>query len=196
MSTAVRVWEGDLYLGAFPPLCAVTGEPTSGRYAVRFSTTPRWVFLLIFLGVAPFIVGSLLTRRVASGSLPMSARARRLLARNRIMEPVALLAAFLSVSAAALITSVWAPDAGAWIVVAGLLAILVTCVPFGHWMRRHAVFGYVEEPTPWGRWVVLSNVNPTFASAVEAMYAQRAAPASAPSAPPPLVPPPLAVGSR
>jgi hypothetical protein len=196
MTTAVRVWEGDLYLCAFPPLCAVTGEPTNGRWGVRFSTTPRWVILLILLGVVPFIVGWLITRRVASGSVPMSPRARRLLARNRIIAPVAVIGGVVLVFTAAFVSSVVAPDATGWIVVVGLLAVLVGCIPFAWWMRRTDILGYVEERTPWGRWVVLSHVNPTFAAAVERMYAQRSAPTLWPPCPPPVAPPPIALGSH
>jgi hypothetical protein len=189
MTTAVRVWEGDLYLGAFPPLCAVTGEPTNGRWDVRFSTTPRWVLLLIFFGVVPFIVGWLVTRRVASGSVPMSPRARRLLARNRIIGPVAVVAGVVLVLAAGVVSSAVAPDATGWIALIGLLAVIVGGLVFQWWTQRVDILGYVEEPTPWGRWVVLSHVNPTFAATVERMYAQRPVPTLWPPSPPPVAPP-------
>ncbi|MBJ7595188.1 MAG: hypothetical protein JF886_10070, partial [Candidatus Dormibacteraeota bacterium] len=65
MATSVQVWEGDLYAGTLPPICALTGEATSGLDQVRYRTTPRWVVLLIFFGFVPFLVAWLLTRRVA-----------------------------------------------------------------------------------------------------------------------------------
>jgi hypothetical protein len=196
MST-VQVWEGDLFAGTLPPICALTGEPTSSFSEVRYRTTPRWVILLIFLGVVPFVVGWLLTRRVVGGVLPVSARVRKRLARQQlILYGICIGIAVLFVLASLLLAKV-STDVAAWLVPMGALITLLVVLVSLLWYAAMNVHGYVGEPGPWGRWVRLSNVSPTFVAAVGQMYAQRSAQLRGmgyPAFPPPMAgtPPPWA----
>ena len=174
MST-VQVWDGDLAAGTLPPICALTGEPTSGFKAVRFRTTPNWVILLLLLGVVPVVVGWLLTRRVAGGVLPLAPRVQLRVARRRLTAVGVCIGIPVASFLVSLPLSLVSTDVGSWLVPIGAIATLLAAVVSMWWYSAITVHGYVGEAGPWGRWVELSNVNPTFAAAVGQMYAQRAA---------------------
>ncbi|MBJ7596413.1 MAG: hypothetical protein JF886_16420, partial [Candidatus Dormibacteraeota bacterium] len=179
--------------------CALTGEATSGLDQVRYRTTPRWVVLLIFFGFVPFLVAWLLTRRVASGVLPLSPGATRRLAVHYMVSLGVCVGIPVICLAAAWPVSQLYTDAAGWLVGIGVFGTLIAVLVSSIWYGRISVRGYVLEPGPWGRWVQLDNVNPTFAAAVERMYALRAAQLRSvgyPLFPPPMpgTPPPYAAG--
>ena len=174
MTTAVDVWEGDLKVGNLPPICALTGEPTSGRRQVHFQSAPRWIGLLIFLGVLPFILGWLLTRRVANGFVPISPAASHRLTRQRAVALAICIGVPAAVLATAAGVSIWSAITAGILVTVGFTLALVALVTGLLWIRAVSVRGYVGEPGPWGRWVRLWNVSPAFAAAVLSMYDERA----------------------
>jgi len=185
------VWDGDLYAGTLPPICALTGEATSGLQPVRFRTTPSWVVLLIFLGIVPFIVAWLLTQRVAGGVVPMSPRAMRRLHDRRRRAVLVFLAVPAVFIVAGLASAPFSATVPTVVSVVGFITTLAAIPACMMWYSAATLRGFVEEPNPWGRWVRLWNVDPTFAAAVQRMYEQRSqAFGRSPFPPTPGVPPP------
>jgi hypothetical protein len=174
MVNDVAVWEGDLFAGALPPICVLTGEAGAEVRAVRYQSLPAWVFLLILFGIVPFLVGYLMTRRLASGWLPMSPRARRRLAALRLLGVGLAVGLPVLTFFAAWTSTLIDPDITGPAFLVGLLISGVAIFAVDRWYRAEAIRGFVGDAGPWGRWITLYNVNPTFAAAVERMYTQRA----------------------
>lgn len=65
-----------------PALCVLSGKPTEERVelTVRARETPTW---LLFLGIAPYVMARLRTRR-STGSLPLTKEVQQLLATRAI----------------------------------------------------------------------------------------------------------------
>ena len=185
VGTDVVVWEGDLAAGTLPPICVITGQATSGSRTVHFATTPGWVFVLLLFGFFPFLIAWILARRAVRGLLPLSPAASSWLTRrNTVGLAVSILipaACFLVAGASALIG---ASDLSTVLVIAGLIAAVVVLLASLFWYWPNPIRAFVGESTPWGRWITLRDVDPTFADAVKRMYALRATPIPAP---PPLL---------
>ena len=185
VSTDVVVWEGDLAGGTLPPICVLTGQATSGTRRVHFATTPGWVFVLLLFGVFPFIIGWMLTRRSARGLLPLSpAAGSRLTRRNTVGLAISVLIPAACLLAGGLAAVFGASGLSTSLVVAGFIAAALVLVASLFWYLPNPARAYVGESTPWGRWVTLRDVNPTFADAAKRMYASRPSPIPAP---PPLL---------
>ncbi|GAC1582344.1 MAG: hypothetical protein NVS3B18_15820 [Candidatus Dormibacteria bacterium] len=167
------VWAGDIYAGTLPQLCVFTGEPTRGVHSVRYSSFPNWVFALIFLGIAPFFVGFLLTRRTVTGTLPMCAKALRRFVIQRAARLVIVVVVPVAcwVAAAAVIGS--SADASGRLVAAGFAVLILGATACSIWGGAISLGGYVEDRPGWGRWVRLRGVDPAFAAAVQRLYAGR-----------------------
>ena len=173
MLVDVDVWAGDIHAGTLPQICVLTGEATRGVHTVRYSMFPRWVWALLLVGVVPFFIGVVVTRRSVTGTLPMNVRALR----RFVVQRVATLIIVVAVPALCFVVAagVWAASdqAGGALVVAGLLVLVVGAVVCSIWGGVIGVAGAVEDREGWGRWVRLRGVNPTFAAAVRRMYAGR-----------------------
>ena len=63
-----------------PPVCPKSGEPTQDTLLVKLQWQPQWVYLLLFTGVLPFAIVSLITQKRAAILFPMS---RRFIERRR-----------------------------------------------------------------------------------------------------------------
>ena len=193
------VWEGDLYAGSLPPICVLTGEPAEQRLSVRYTTTPSWVVLLLFLGVVPAIVGWLLTRRTARGSLPLSARGAAVLSRRHRLALGAILVGVPLAIGGGTFAGALDPNVGGLVLCVLLVVALLLVLAATRAYTPNAVRAHVEEPTPWGRWVQLHDVSDAFALAVQRMYADRAVHMYGMPAPPVAMPPgtpsPWAIGA-
>ncbi|MDQ6856809.1 MAG: hypothetical protein M3Z57_07035 [Candidatus Dormibacteraeota bacterium] len=167
------VWAGDIYAGSLPQICVFTGDPTPGVHSVRYSTFPRWVWALLFAGFLPFIIGVALTRRTVTGTLPMNARAlRRFVVQRLATVGIVVVIPILCFVAAALADRSSSDATGA-LAGAGFAVFFFGAVACMLWGGAIGIGGTVEDRAGWGRWVRLRGVNPTFASAVQRMYAGR-----------------------
>jgi hypothetical protein len=173
MLVDIDVWAGDIYAGTLPQICVFTGEPARGVHSVRYSAHPRWVWALLFAGILPFIVGVMLTRRTATGSLPMCARALRRFVMLRVASLVILVVLPAICFVAAWLVSGSSSDAAGWLVLAGFLELILGAIGCTLWAGFITVAGSVEDRPGWGRWVLLKGVNPTFAAAVQLLYQSR-----------------------
>ncbi|MFN2607755.1 MAG: hypothetical protein ABR511_07640 [Acidimicrobiales bacterium] len=173
--TAVRVRTEDFEDGLLPRVCVVSGAPADRLWRVDADHSPRWPWLLIFLG-PPGLVAAIaivaLARREASGYLPFtdSVRARRRRALDRAWRwllgsaGVAVGGTFAAFSAAPLhAVGLVAVAAGAIGVVGSLL---VLSDPPGSVLVR---------PLAGGRWVEVDRPSPAFAAAYESQDARRRA---------------------
>jgi hypothetical protein len=72
--------------GTFPRVCCKTGRPADLSRRWEFSNTPGWTWILLFLGVFPFLIATAFATERFSGVLPLSARAEgRLLVTKRLI---------------------------------------------------------------------------------------------------------------
>lgn len=65
----------ELQPGRLPPVCVKRGVIATDWQGMRFTTTPRWLALLLLAGFVPFLIAYVMTRLRVAGSLPMSAEA-------------------------------------------------------------------------------------------------------------------------
>jgi hypothetical protein len=169
----VDVWSGDLYAGTLPPICVLTGQSTPGRHSVRYSSAPRWTIALLFAGVLPYLVGSRLLTRTVTGSLPMCAAAlRRFVVQRAATIVIVVIAPLLCLVAGGLILGSGGAVGGS-LLLAGFGLVVVGAIGCSIWSGAIGIAGVVEDRPGWGRWVRLRGVNPTFAAAVQHMYAGR-----------------------
>jgi hypothetical protein len=169
----VDIWAGDIHAGSLPQICVFTGEATRGVHSVRYSTFPRWVWALLFAGILPFFVGVLLTRRAVTGSLPMGVRALRRFVVQRAagVVIVAVIPALFFIGGLVVLGP--SPTTGGSLLATSFLVLFVGGIVCTIWGGAISISGSVEDRPGWGRWVRLRGVNPTFAAAVQHMYAAR-----------------------
>jgi hypothetical protein len=55
-STTVTVGVDDMRTKPFPPVCAITGEPSDKSIRLKAAYTPAWAYLFVLLGVLPGIL--------------------------------------------------------------------------------------------------------------------------------------------
>ena len=60
--------------GLLPPVCALTGEPTEDVKQKTFLWQPAWVFLLVPVGLLPFLIVALILRKTMTVRLPLAQR--------------------------------------------------------------------------------------------------------------------------
>jgi hypothetical protein len=84
LDDTVVVRAEDLAPGRVPPVCVKRGVIATDWTRVRFSTTPRWILMLLLFGLFPFVIAWYMTRVVAEGVLPVSAEALRGMRRLRV----------------------------------------------------------------------------------------------------------------
>jgi succinate dehydrogenase hydrophobic anchor subunit len=131
------------------------------------------VWALLFAGVLPFIVGVALTRRTVTGTLPMNARALRRFVVQRVAAVVIVAGIPVLCFVAAAAVAQRSSEATGALVTAGFAAFVVGALVCSFWARAIGIGGIVEDRPGWGRWVRLGGVDPTFAAAVQRMYAGR-----------------------
>ena len=158
----VAVRAGDLAPGRMPPVCVKTGRIATDWRRVRFQTTPRWIYVLIPFGVAPFIVAWLMTRQVAGGVVPVAAaiddRAKRLRRQTLVLSGASIVLLFLSA-----VLPVGVLRSGAVVLaVLGLLGVVALQLAVA---PRVSVGGDVHRAVD-GTLVVLRRVHPGFVAAV------------------------------
>ena len=66
-----------------PRICVLTGDPADQTIRFRLKSTPTWTYLLLFLGVIPFLVVQLFTEKVVVTRLPVQRAALDRLLRLR-----------------------------------------------------------------------------------------------------------------
>lgn len=152
--------------GALPAVCVTTGAPAEGWYTDRFESRVGAQWLLLLVGLLPFLVVRALTRKTAKGRVPVSREAFAAMTaagRRRTRWLVGL--GLGGVVAAGSGLAVVAGDRAEGPVGPSLLVLgVVLLVAAGAVGARRTVPGHVEAS---GRWVVLEDVHPAFAAAVD-----------------------------
>lgn len=151
--------------GDLPAVCALSGQQADGAYTETFRSPVGSQYLLLLLGVVPFLVVRYATRKEAIGKVPVTRAAFLSLerqARDRRWRSLLLVAGgiVLGLAAGPLVASV-ATALGA---VVGLAALGLVVAGVVHDVRTTLLRGHVE---PSGRWVVIENAHPAFAAAVD-----------------------------
>lgn len=150
--TVDRLERGDL-----PPVCCKTGQRTRIMVERRHRVLPPWTWVLLPLGVVPFLVAALLsTRRTMTIGLPMSRRAAR---RLRTADALARLCLF-----AAVLTGLAAVTGDlriGWLVPVGFVAAAAIA-----YALTRALWVGVDLSYTTARLVHLNRVHPRFAEAV------------------------------
>jgi hypothetical protein len=150
--TVDRLERGDL-----PPVCCKTGERTRVTVERRHRVIPGWTWVLLPLGVVPFLLVALLsTRRTVTVMLPMS---RRAAGRLRTADRVARLCFFSGVMTA-LGAATGRPPIP-WVVPAALLAAAALAIGVARMLWVGVDLSYTSA-----RLVHLARVHPRFAEAV------------------------------
>lgn len=178
-SARAQVHVDDLVIGRLPPVCAITGEPTTELVEVESSRggfQPWWLLLLFLgpLGIAAIAVLYVLGGRVerVSGTLPVSPAAlAHYNAAVSVAQRTAIALAVLVVGGFAGLLLLDFRSSLPALVVAGL-AVLCVIVLLG----ANAV-----APSRWidlsldgsGRWVTVERAHPKFAEAVRQQYLAR-----------------------
>lgn len=68
----VTVWRSDSDLGHLPPVCVVCGEHTDDTKTIRFTWTPGWVWILLFVGgLLPLLIVYFLVPKSMKLRLPV-----------------------------------------------------------------------------------------------------------------------------
>lgn len=157
-SSSVTIPAPVFQMGAFPPICAMTGVPVNDRKEVTASRTSQWAALGIVGGVIGVLVLAAILRKQLSGSVPLYPKTGP--------TPVQR-AGYLVLGAAALSFAgmfVLSGDAAGWAFlgfalfgIVGLGMVLVNSQPVR------------AELSADQQMVTLKNVDATFAGAVRAM---------------------------
>jgi hypothetical protein len=142
--------------GTLPAICAKTGAAPDRDLVLRVRTLSGWTWLLLLLGVVPYLVVRYFLTREVEIALPFSARAARRLARARRSRLISLVAggSLLMVGAATHQGAVLALSA------ASLAAALVACAV----ELALSVGGRLDRSA---RGILLTGVHPTFRDAVD-----------------------------
>lgn len=162
----IRIPTDEFERGIASNRCALSGEPANARMKAAYKSRIGAKWLLLLLGVLPFVVVWAITRRTARGDLPVSRVAfgeakeqgrRRDKAGGRCLALAVLCALVVGLTALFL-------DAPAGLWAAGPITALGAVAYLWLNFTGHTLIpGYVE---PSGRWVVLTDVADAFASDV------------------------------
>ena len=151
----------DYQEGRLPPVCVISGRPTSDRFTYRTVIAPS--------GGSDGIVGRLETfiatvnprapRNMLLGRIPVHADVHESLRRRRIGWTAALIASVAALLVAALSAAAWSP----FVAAASMAGIVVATTK-----RREAEGALpIPELTHGGSWVTLRNVHERFAAAAD-----------------------------
>src|SRR5438132_1122897 len=72
----IRVLRGETDGESFPDMCVRCGEPTDERTRQTFAWMPGWVHVLLFLGLLPWLLAALFTRKTMTVDVPVCHRHR------------------------------------------------------------------------------------------------------------------------
>jgi hypothetical protein len=151
----VWVTRDDLAVGDLPPVCVVTGRPADGLVPIRFNALPGWTWVLLLLGILPFLIASLFARERVVGEVPVVAAVVERFRRRRRGSFGLGAAGLVCVAVAAAAQVAWLAWLGVLAMAAGaLLAVAAS---------RGFVDGRLDRT---GLWVRLVRVHPRFAGAL------------------------------
>ena len=71
---SIRFTRYEVEHNLLPPVCVVTGEPTSDTKRHTFRWTPPWVGILILAGVLPYLIVALILRKDITFDVPIASR--------------------------------------------------------------------------------------------------------------------------
>ncbi|MEX0869115.1 MAG: hypothetical protein WD011_05525, partial [Nitriliruptoraceae bacterium] len=93
--------------GELPPVCAVTGQEADGTVAVQFNALPPWSWVLLLVGVIPFLVANALAPTRVEGRVPVVRPVVERFDARRGLGMVALLAGGLGWITTGLTDATW-----------------------------------------------------------------------------------------
>ncbi len=70
----IRVYHRETDGESFPPLCMRCGADSDRMVSQTFSWMSGWVHVLLLVGLLPWLIGALITRKTARMTLPLCAR--------------------------------------------------------------------------------------------------------------------------
>jgi hypothetical protein len=151
MVSRERLWEG-----ALPDICVKTGRPTTTRVRTELrNTLPAWAFLLLILGIVPFLVAWLHLREPVTARLPVH---DDVLDRHDAVGRSIIVTLVLALIAVGLAIGAREPVLLLVGLGLGMLALVQSTWLDDRWVRLRLVPG-----TPF---VELRRVHPSFAAAV------------------------------
>ena len=71
---SIRITRYEAQNNLLPPVCVVTGEPTTDFKRHTFRWTPPWVGILILAGLLPYLIVALITRKDITFDIPIASR--------------------------------------------------------------------------------------------------------------------------
>lgn len=160
----VRLGRFEAEAGRLPHVCIVCGKPTTVGAPQRFAWQPKWVLLLLLLGIVPCIIAGLILERHMTVNVPLCARHVNHWTKRRAWS-LGLLGAILAVGIAALsLSDIRSDQPGGllWTALIGALLGWLVLVAFLHETSIHAT--EITEPS-----ITLVGVAPDFIEAVLAM---------------------------
>jgi hypothetical protein len=156
----------------------MTGQPADTGVKCRFITVPRWAYLSLLLvvtgiGLLPIAIILRVLSRAESGRLPYhSSIAGRVRLWRGLSIGTFVAIPFLLVASIAAINGDQVVDGVLWggLAAAILAALVLRYVVLQRFLPKGFVHPSRQMP---GRWVELRRVHPSFAGAVNEMYAAR-----------------------
>jgi hypothetical protein len=151
-----------------PGVCSRHGEPAVVGKPVKFwSKPPGWSYLLIIIGIVPFVIVSLLLRKEVQASAwpfcPQCVKQHKNWLTIGISLMLALPLSFVVGSAIG--------DAGALLILLGFIAFMVGLVLQSRGTYRALPWGFTSQD---GSVVDFPKAHPAFAAAAQAAYAKAA----------------------
>lgn len=70
---SIRITRHEAERGLLPPVCMITGEPTTATKRHTFRWTPPWVSILILAGLLPYVIVAMVTRKQMTFDVPVAA---------------------------------------------------------------------------------------------------------------------------
>src|SRR5262245_12945514 len=67
----IRVMRDEAGGDDFPDMCVRCGEPTEERSWQTFAWMPGWVWIFLFMGLLPFLLAALFTRKTMTVDVPV-----------------------------------------------------------------------------------------------------------------------------
>lgn len=71
---SIRITRCEAQNNLLPPVCVVSGEPTTDVKRHTFRWTPPWVGILILAGLLPYLIVAMITRKDITFDVPIASR--------------------------------------------------------------------------------------------------------------------------
>ncbi len=71
---SIRITRYEAQNNLLPPVCVVSGEPTTDVKRHTFRWTPPWVGILILAGLLPYLIVAMITRKDITFDVPIASR--------------------------------------------------------------------------------------------------------------------------